>query len=136
MTAMAACLALAVVLFQVLKPAVQHGPSVAHQPIPAAVPSPGTPATPGTTQQDPAAQASRRATQSATSRGSENGFMTLDTYDPATTIGDLQVVRLELSGADLRLIGAPVAEDLADRRLMADIVVGSDGTPYAVRLVR
>lgn len=61
--------------------------------------------------------------------------MALDTYDPATAPSELAVVRLELSGADLRLMGAPVAEDLSDRRLLADIVVGNDGTPYAVRLV-
>ena len=50
--------------------------------------------------------------------------------------GDAQIVRLELTGADLRLVGAPVAEDLSDRRLLADIVLAADGTPYAVRLVR
>ena len=62
--------------------------------------------------------------------------MPLDAYDPAMTPSELQVVRLELSGADLRLMGAPVGEDLSDRRLLADIVVGNDGTPYAVRIVQ
>jgi hypothetical protein len=63
-----------------------------------------------------------------------NGFLALDSYDPNIT-GQLQIVRLELPGADLRLVGAPVSEDLARRRVLADFVVGQDGTPYAVRLV-
>jgi hypothetical protein len=63
-----------------------------------------------------------------------NGFLALNSYDPKIT-GQLQIVRLELPGADLRLVGAPVSEDLARRRVLADFVVGQDGTPYAVRLV-
>ena len=65
-----------------------------------------------------------------------SGFVALPSYDPAINTGDLQVVRLELSGADLRLVGAPVGEDLSDRRMLADVVVGRDGTPYAVRFVQ
>ena len=64
-----------------------------------------------------------------------NGFLALNSYDPGMTTGQLQIVRLELPGADLRLVGAPVSEDLARRRVLADFVVGQDGTPYAVRLV-
>jgi hypothetical protein len=47
----------------------------------------------------------------------------------------LTIVRVELTGTDLRLLGAPVTEDLSDQRL-ADVVVSGDGTPYAVRIVR
>ena len=65
-----------------------------------------------------------------------DGFVPLPSYDPAVSTGDLQVVRLELSGADLRMVGAPVAEDLSDQRILADVVVGRDGTPYAVRFVQ
>jgi hypothetical protein len=63
-----------------------------------------------------------------------NGFLALNSYGPSIT-GQLQIVRLELPGADLRLVGAPVSEDLARRLVLADFVVGQDGTPYAVRLV-
>jgi hypothetical protein len=66
----------------------------------------------------------------------DSGFVPLPTYDPEVGTGDLQVVRLELSGADLRLVGAPVAEDFSDRRILADVAVGRDGTPYAVRFVQ
>ncbi|HKW77291.1 MAG TPA: hypothetical protein VJN64_17290 [Terriglobales bacterium] len=65
-----------------------------------------------------------------------DGFVPLPSYDPAVGTGDIQVVRLELSGADLRLVGAPVTEDLSDRRILTDVVVGRDGTPYAVRFVQ
>jgi hypothetical protein len=48
----------------------------------------------------------------------------------------LTIVQVELTGTDLRLLGAPVTEDLSDQRLLADVVVSGDGTPYAVRIVR
>ena len=49
---------------------------------------------------------------------------------------ELRVVRLEMPGEDLRLVGAPVMEKLAGRHVTADFVVGHDGTPYAFRLVQ
>ena len=49
---------------------------------------------------------------------------------------ELRVVRLEMPGEDLRLVGAAVTEEIARRRVTADFVVGHDGTPYAVRLVQ
>ncbi|HJX83252.1 MAG TPA: hypothetical protein VJ723_02780, partial [Candidatus Angelobacter sp.] len=60
----------------------------------------------------------------------------LPSYDPAMAPGDLQIVRLELTGAELSLVGAPVTEALTDRRIRADFLVGRDGTPYGVRLVQ
>jgi hypothetical protein len=129
-----ASLALASALLLSLKPVRQNAPTMAHQP---AVVAPGAgPATQNPTAQTQTSQTSRKTAQTATSHSSENDFVALDTYDPATTPTELQIVRLELTGADLRLVGAPVAEDLSDRRLLADIVIGNDGTPYAVRLVR
>jgi hypothetical protein len=52
------------------------------------------------------------------------------------TANDWQIVRLELTGAELRMVGAPVTEELADRRVRADFLIGRDGTPYGVRLVQ
>lgn len=49
---------------------------------------------------------------------------------------ELRVVRLEMPGEDLRLVGAPVTEKMLRHRVTADFVVGHDGTPYAVRLVQ
>ncbi len=63
-------------------------------------------------------------------------FVALPTYDPAIPIGDLQMVRLDLPGRALQLVGFPVSEDIADRRVIADVLLAQDGTPYALRLVR
>jgi hypothetical protein len=128
---LAASMTLAAALLLSLKPVRQSAPTVAHEPAPVVAPTMGQ-ATPSATAQTQTSQPSRKAAGSR----AENSFMPLDAYDPATAPSELQIVRLELTGADLRLVGAPVAEDLSDRRLLADIVVGSDGTPYAVRLVR
>jgi hypothetical protein len=46
------------------------------------------------------------------------------------------MVRLDLPGRALQLVGFPVSEDIADRRVIADVLLAQDGTPYALRLVR
>jgi hypothetical protein len=139
-SALAACLILAAVL--ALKFADVRGnsvtPNVAVQPQPTQMPS--------VAQQEKqvvphASDRSKLVAQvksgaDANQASQNDGFVPLPSYDPAISTGDLQVVRLELSGADLRLVGAPVAEDLSDQRILADVVVGRDGTPYAVRLVQ
>jgi len=127
---------LAAVLFLSLKPVRQNAPAVAHGPAPGvATPSAAKKATQNVPAPEQASQTSRGSVPNASSRG-ESSFMPLEAYDPATAPSELEIVRLELTGADLRLVGAPVAEELSEKRLLADIVVGSDGTPYAVRLVR
>ncbi len=68
--------------------------------------------------------------------GPFDDFVALPSSEQALRGEDLRVVRLELTGRALRIVGAPVSEEIADRRLLADFVVGQDGTPYAVRLVR
>jgi hypothetical protein len=65
----------------------------------------------------------------------ENRFVALPTFDPAIPIDHLQMVRLDLPGRDLRLVGFPVREEIADRRIVADVLLAQDGTPYALRLV-
>jgi hypothetical protein len=135
---LAACLALAITLLLTLKQPAQNAPSLVKEPAPAVAPdevhkSTVTEIRPAQDQTSPDRQKSARAT---VANANQNAFMRLDAYDPAVEPAEMQVVRLELSGADLRLVGAPVPEELSDRRLLADIVVASDGTPYAVRLVR
>jgi hypothetical protein len=68
--------------------------------------------------------------------GLGNAFIPLPAYDSAANTADVRVVRVEVTGSDLMMVGAPVAADLAENRMLADFVVGSDGTPYAVRLVQ
>jgi len=131
-------LTFAVALLLSLQQPAPTAPSVALQPAPVVTPEqPSQSTSPrSVAAQERTSPASRRNAKAVVSNTNENAFMPLGTYDPAMVPGELQVVRLELTGADLRLVGAPVAEDLADRRVLADIVVASDGTPYAVRLVR
>ena len=66
----------------------------------------------------------------------ENRFVPLPTFDPAIPIDHLQMVRLDLAGRDLRLVGFPVREEIADHRIVADVLLAQDGTPYALRLVQ
>ena len=65
-----------------------------------------------------------------------NAFVALPSIDMIPSGDELRVVRLEMPGEDLRLVGAPVTEEIARRRVTADFVIGHDGTPYAVRLVQ
>jgi len=66
----------------------------------------------------------------------DDGFLPLPAYDPAATEGELQIIRVEMPIQDLRLVGAPVSAEVPNRRVLADFVVGQDGTPYGVRLVQ
>ncbi|HYL92081.1 MAG TPA: hypothetical protein VEW69_02875 [Alphaproteobacteria bacterium] len=68
--------------------------------------------------------------------GQDDGFFALTVFDSGTEMEDLRLVRVEMPGSALRLVGAPVSEDLAGQRITADLVVGQDGTPYAIRLVQ
>jgi len=63
-------------------------------------------------------------------------FVALPSLDEVPPSNELRVVRLEMPIEALRLVGVPVEEESADRRVLADFVVGPDRTPYAVRLVR
>jgi hypothetical protein len=63
-------------------------------------------------------------------------FVPLPTYNLRSQAEDLRIVRLQVNGRDLRLVGAPVSGDIDERPVLADFVVGQDGTPYAVRLLR
>ena len=65
----------------------------------------------------------------------KDDFMILPSYDPAPVGDELRIVRLEVPGTTLQLMGAPVNEEISDRRMVAEFVVGADGTAYAVRLV-
>jgi hypothetical protein len=59
----------------------------------------------------------------------------LPSFDPAVPLENSQVIRLQMPGGALALVGIPVAPDLADQPIVADIAVAQDGRPYAVRLV-
>lgn len=77
----------------------------------------------------------RRISPNRTPIATANAFVALPSFEMIPAGDDLRVVRLDLLGEDLRLVGAPMAEKLAGRRVTAEFVVGHDGTPYAMRLV-
>jgi hypothetical protein len=63
-------------------------------------------------------------------------FVAVSTFDPAIPLGESRMVRMDLPGSALQLIGYPVDPQLMDRRIVTDVLLGQDGTPYAVRLVQ
>jgi hypothetical protein len=62
-------------------------------------------------------------------------FIALPSFDSAVPLGDSRMLRVDLPGSALQLIGYPIDGQLLDRRIVADVLVGQDGLPYAVRLV-
>ncbi|HEY6249760.1 MAG TPA: hypothetical protein VI685_07345 [Candidatus Angelobacter sp.] len=78
----------------------------------------------------------KRISSSKKSSIDTGGFWALPSYDLIPSGDQLRVVRLQMRGEDLRLVGAPVTEEIVRRRVTADFVVGHDGTPYAVKLVQ
>lgn len=62
-------------------------------------------------------------------------FVALPAFALRTPNETLRVVRVEMPASSLRLLGAQVRGEIVDRRVNADLLVGPDGTPYAVRLV-
>lgn len=132
--AVAACIVLAVALLLFHRRGV---PTEARKMVPAAQPenSPARPGSVATPKESATAKRPLRS-QSMSQAQSDDSFLTLPGYDPAVPVEELTMVRVELPGAALRMIGAPVSEELTDRRMLADFVIDQDGTPYAVRLVQ
>jgi len=64
----------------------------------------------------------------------QKGFIPLPSFDPDVPMGNLIVVHMELPRAGMMSLGLPVPTDDWEHHVMADVLVGEDGTPYAVRL--
>ena len=79
----------------------------------------------------PASSQTRKRPEVAVDR-----FVALPTFNSAIPIDHLEIVRVNIPGRDLRLVGFPVSEEIADRRVVADVLLAQDGTPYALRLVQ
>jgi hypothetical protein len=62
-------------------------------------------------------------------------FVALPSFAFSKPDEDLHVIRVEMPVSSLRLLGASVNDELITRRIVADLLVGTDGTPYAFRLV-
>lgn len=62
-------------------------------------------------------------------------FVALPSFDPAIPVGESRMVRMDLPGSTLQLMGYPIEGQFLDHRIVTDVLVGQDGMPYAVRLV-
>ncbi len=83
-----------------------------------------------------AAKQSNHTAEAAPVTADAGDFVALPSFDPAIPVGESRMVRMDLPGSALQLIGYPVEGQLLDRRILTDVLVGQDGMPYAVRLVR
>jgi hypothetical protein len=62
-------------------------------------------------------------------------FIPLGTCDDPGCMDEAVLVRLALPSETLLMLGLPVDNDFASGALMADVVLGPDGVPYAIRFV-
>jgi hypothetical protein len=96
----------------------------------------GSPTNAAPEPQLPQHQAATIKSANGTQAANDEGFVPLPSYDPAIASNDLQMVRVEVTGSELRMLGARVDGDVSDRPVLADFITDRDGTPYAVRLVQ
>ena len=62
-------------------------------------------------------------------------FVALPSFVFETPGEELRVIRVEMPVSSLRVLGARVNDELSTRRIVADLLVGTDGTPYAFRII-
>ena len=62
-------------------------------------------------------------------------FLALPSFAFVAPEEDLRIVRVQMPVSSLRLLGARVNDELITHDVVADLLVGADGTPYAFRLV-
>jgi hypothetical protein len=56
--------------------------------------------------------------------------------DPAPPFERGQLLRVELPAAAMRMVGLPVREEYLAQRIHADVLVGEEGLPRAIRFVK
>lgn len=62
-------------------------------------------------------------------------FVALPSFAFETPGEELRVIRVEMPVSSLRVLGVRVNDELSTRRIVADLLVGTDGTPYAFRII-
>jgi hypothetical protein len=79
----------------------------------------------------------RRQAAASDSGDSEyaTAFVQLPYADDSAALDGGAIVRVSLSGSALASFGLPVADFASSDRFQADLIVGADGTPQAIRLV-
>jgi hypothetical protein len=64
----------------------------------------------------------------------DSGFILLPYGQDAPSLGEAEIVRVAVTPAALASMGVPVPDPSADTYLKADLIVGEDGVPRAIRL--
>jgi hypothetical protein len=134
----AGCLVASVMTFLSLRPRPSNIAAI-REPVQTAPPRPANVAVEQPESNSTQRKSIRKPASSQTRKKPEiapDRFVALPTFDFAIPIDHLEIVRVNLSGRDLRLVGFPVSEEIADRRVVADVLLVQDGTPYALRLVQ
>jgi len=62
-------------------------------------------------------------------------FVALPSFALSRPDEELRILRVEMPVSALRLLGARVNDELSTQLIVADILVGADGTPYAFRII-
>lgn len=62
-------------------------------------------------------------------------FVALPSFALSAPDEELRILRVEMPASSLRLLGARVNDELSTQQIVADILVGTDGTPYAFRII-
>lgn len=79
---------------------------------------------------------SRESTPKQPAWNSLDEFVALPVSEGLPPAAELSVVRMELRGSDLLQYGLQAPADGAARTMLAEFVVGEDGLPRAIRIVR
>ena len=79
----------------------------------------------------------RNASRVSAARHEEasEAFVALPSFPFRPPGEEFQIIRVDMPMSSLRLLGAQVSGELVARRITADLLIGSDGTPYAFRVV-
>jgi hypothetical protein len=78
----------------------------------------------------------REGSQKRQNWNSLDEFVPLPVSEGLAPAADLSVVRIKLRGSDLQQYGLEAPADGAARTMLAEFVVGEDGLPRAIRIVR
>jgi hypothetical protein len=96
--------------------------------------------TPGIQQHQPTQDVAVAGIDDSSSASAEaenvTAFVDLPFADPWAPDGDEAVVRVDVPQSALAAYGLPVAEPNRDDQVTAEFIVGEDGVPRAVRLVK
>jgi hypothetical protein len=83
-----------------------------------------------------ASRATHRASSTQQATWTVDEFVPLPASEGLPPAAELSVVRMKVRGSDLQQYGLEAPADAIARTMMAEFVVGEDGLPRAIRIVR